>query len=100
MKLLAHYIKAVWFYFFGNKIDKINLKLEKAALDATLKRYQLKKTISKDLSKAFGISFSKRSKFIPAKGHNKTKIYKYIYQKFGDDLINAHLVLTKSLNWK
>jgi len=43
MKYFAHYLKSFWFYLFGNKIDKLNLKLEKAAIDATHNRYKLKK---------------------------------------------------------
>lgn len=100
MKLLLYYIKSIWFYFFGNKIDKLNLKLQKAAIDATKTRYELKKTISDDLNRAFGIQFSKRSKFIPTKGHNPMKIYKYVMTWFGQDLSKNNIKLTKDLIWK
>lgn len=100
MKIIIYYIKKIWFYLFGNKIDKINLKLEKAAIDESLNRMKLKKEISQDLKKAFNISFNKKSKFIPAKGHNKAKIYNYVNNKFGQSMSKRNLNLTKTLIWK
>lgn len=100
MKVFLYYIKSIWFYFFGNRIDKLNLRLEKAAIDATRNRYELKKTISQDLNRVFGIHFSKRSKYIPTKGHNPRKIYNYVMMWFSEDLKENNVKLTKELTWK
>lgn len=100
MKRLFYYIKRIWFYFFGNKIDKLNLKLEKAALDQIKNRAELKQEISKTLKHSFGIYFGKRSKYIPPKGHNPTLIYNYVIKHFGDKMKLYNLKLTKNLIWK
>jgi hypothetical protein len=100
MKYFVHYLKSFWFYLFGNKIDKLNLKLEKAAIDSTRNRYNLKKEISNQLNKAFGISFSKRSKYIPVKGHNRQLIYNYVNKHFSKEMLQNNITLTKCLNWK
>ena len=100
MKSLRNYIINLWKWLFPDTITKINRKLRKAALAELKQRYKVKSTIAKDLHKAFGISFTKKSKFIPAKGHNKTKLYLYIQQKFGQEMSKVSLKLNRELIWK
>lgn len=100
MKKLFKLLKN-WFYrLFETTEQRIERKLKESAKEVLLLRYELKKEISKDLHKAFGISFSKKSKYIPSKGHNKTKLYMYIQDKYGKQMTNVSLDLTTNLHWK
>ncbi len=100
MKKVSLFLKWLRAYLFPTKLERINKKLRKPAIEAEKKRMDLKLAIRNHVRKKYNVTYDKRSKFIPIKGVKTFEVYQDLIHKFEKELKNTNLQLTTDLRFK
>lgn len=77
------------------ELDDINDRLESALRKEEFKRALLKRKVNK-----FVRRYHNYSKYVPGRKFNKVELHNSISEKYGDEMKDLSLYITKDLVWK